>query len=208
VFYLSEQEKQWMSQVQELGGCETKFWVINAGYKDDYTAKKWTCRNYQEVVDHLWGKIMFVQVGELSTGHHHMPLVKCVNLIGKTDARQLLRLCWHSQGGLGGVSFLHHIFAALRKPFVCIASGMEPQHWERYQTERYLCKGQSVPCGRTGGCWKSQVVRDSARIDHQGKLCLLPIIGDDPVAKCTAMIRSGEVVAAVEDYYDGGVLAY
>jgi hypothetical protein len=85
---------------------------------------------------------------------------------------------------------------------------MEPQHWERYQTEHYLCKGQSVPCGQTGGCWKSHVVRDSPRNRHQGNLCQLPILGDDPVAKCMAMIHPHEVTEAVECYYNGGVLTY
>jgi len=59
---LSEPEKSWFSQVYELTGEDTPFWVIVAGGKYDVTIKWWDVRRYQAVVDHFQGRIQFVQV--------------------------------------------------------------------------------------------------------------------------------------------------
>jgi hypothetical protein len=44
--------------------------------------------------------------------------------------------------------------------------------------------------------------------ERDRSLCELPVLGDDPVARCMAMIRPEEVAAAVERYYLGGTLTY
>ena len=67
--HIGESEKRWMSQVQELTGEDTPFWIVVAGGKWDYTLKWWDPRRYQRVVDHFRGSIQFVQVGE--RGHWH-----------------------------------------------------------------------------------------------------------------------------------------
>src|ERR1051325_6803870 len=67
--HLSQQEKIWYSQVHELTGEDTPFWIIDAGGKYDITIKWWEQSRYQQVVDYFQGKIQFVQVGQL--GHHH-----------------------------------------------------------------------------------------------------------------------------------------
>ena len=96
--YISDLEKSWMSQIQEMTGEDTPFWIIVAGGKYDFTAKWWSSARYQEVVDHFRGKIAFVQVG--SREHHHPPLRGVIDLRAKTDLRQLVRLVYHSQGVL------------------------------------------------------------------------------------------------------------
>src|SRR5262249_33501562 len=106
--YLSDDEKSWMNQVEETTGYAGPFWIVNSGYKDDFPIKAW--HGYQQVVDALKDKMRFVQVGEASPNHHHEPLHGAINLVGKTDTRQLIRLCYHAVGGIGGESFLHHIF--------------------------------------------------------------------------------------------------
>ena len=58
--HISEEEKGWMSQVEEMG-VKDKFWIIMAGGKYDFTAKWWNPDFYQKVVDHFKGKITFVQ---------------------------------------------------------------------------------------------------------------------------------------------------
>jgi ADP-heptose:LPS heptosyltransferase len=200
--YISDLEKSWINQVEEVFNYKGKFWLVCSGTKNDYTVKGWGHHNYQEIIDKLYGEIQFVQVG--SEEHNHKILSKTLNLIGKTDLRQLIRLCWHAQGGIGGVSLNHHIFAALEKPYVCIASGMEPVYWEKYETETYLCKGNNLPCG-IGGCWKTKVVPLN---QNDTNLCTLPIYGEEAIPKCMHMISPNEVIRAIKDYYKGGRLSY
>src|ERR1700722_16876137 len=70
--HLSELEKSWASQVHEMTGADTPFWIVAAGGKYDITIKWWDSSRYQQVVDHFRGQIQFVQVGD--QGHHHPKL--------------------------------------------------------------------------------------------------------------------------------------
>lgn len=70
--HLSNLEKSWFSQVQEITVERVPFWIVSAGGKFDYTIKWWDHARYQAVVDHFRGRILFVQVGE--SKHHHPPL--------------------------------------------------------------------------------------------------------------------------------------
>src|ERR1041384_603902 len=47
--YLSEEEKSWMSQVHELTGEDTPFWIICAGGKYDVPIKWWDKDRFQRV---------------------------------------------------------------------------------------------------------------------------------------------------------------
>ena len=95
--HISALEKTWMSQVEETGFLG-RFWIIVAGGKYDYTAKWWNPAHAQAVVDHFRGRILFVQCGE--SGHWHPRLDGALDLIGKTDLRQFIRLIYHSDGVL------------------------------------------------------------------------------------------------------------
>ncbi len=204
--YLSDKEKKWINQVEEIANYKGKFWLICSGNKNDYTVKSWGHHNYQSVVDALYGEIQFVQIGE--SGHNHKPLNNAINLLGKTSQRQLIRLSWHAQGGLGAVSYLHHIFSAFQKPFVCIASGMEPTTWEKYNTEIYLTRQGCLPCCKTGGCWKARTTKLGDDDKKDANICLLPVIGPETIPKCMVMIHPEEVVKAVRSYYLGGLLSH
>ena len=105
--HISDLEKSWCSQVRELTGDDTPFWIIAAGGKYDVSIKWWATRRYQEVVDHFRGRILFVQVGEL--GHHHPRLSGVIDLRGRTNLRELVRLVYHSQGVLCSVTALMHL---------------------------------------------------------------------------------------------------
>lgn len=205
--YLTEQEKHWMPQVQEITGRPTKYWVINAGVKNDFTAKAWGQDNYQHVVDYFLGKILFVQVG--AAEHDHRPLRGVLNLIGRTDARQLIRLCYHAQGGIGPTTFVQHIFAALEKPYVCILGAREPVSWTHYPSQRTLSTQGSLPCCTKIACWRSRTVKlgDGRTLDNS--LCEQPVLVEgDPRPRCMQLISSREVIGAVEGYYSGGLLQY
>lgn len=193
--YLSDQEKGWTNQVEETTGYKGKYWLINSGYKDDFPVKHWPY--YQAVVDGLKGEIQFVQVGEASPTHHHEPLDGVINLVGKTSSRQLIRLAYNSAGGIGGESFLHHIYAALQKPFVCLASGMTGRTWQQYQTEAYLSMQGRLPCCHSGGCWKKYVNGPS------GSACTFP---DGQYPKCMTMIPATDAIAAIRSFYQGDLV--
>ncbi|MHA1469270.1 MAG: glycosyltransferase family 9 protein [Candidatus Asgardarchaeia archaeon] len=213
--YLSEEEKSWLSQIEEMG-IKDKFWIMVAGGKYDYTAKWWNPDSYQQVVNHFKGKITFAQCGE--EGHWHPPLKNVVNLIGKTNLRQFIRLIYHSIGVLCPVTFAMHAAAAIdckynlrNRPCVVIAGGREPSQWEKYPHHRFLENNGCLPCCDNGGCWKSrcQKVGDGDEKDTEG-VCLFPIkIKEDLlIPKCLDMIKPTDVIRAIEMYYNGGVLQY
>jgi hypothetical protein len=149
--HLSELEKSWASQVSELTGREIPFWIVAAGGKFDFTIKWWDVRRYQEVVDHFKNRIQFVQVGE--AGHYHPKLEGVIDLRGKTDLRQLVRLVYHAQGILCPVTSLMHLAAAIEcmpggppnRPCVVIAGGREPNQWEAYPHHQFLHTNGVLP---------------------------------------------------------------
>lgn len=189
--YLSKQERIWIDQVHQLTGRKQRFWLINAGRKNDYTCKFWGTENYQKVVNDLRGKVLFVQVG--AAEHHHPPLKNVLNLTGKTDMRQLIRLAYHADGGLGGVTFLQHLFAALEKPYVCIMGGREPVSWNSYQRQQLLHTVGMLPCCQSGGCWKSRVEKLNDGSNQDNSLCENPVIGEETIPKCMSLISTKEV---------------
>lgn len=222
--HIGENEKGWISQVEEMGVTD-RFWIINAGGKFDYTAKWWNPTSYQKVVDHFKGKITFVQIGE--AGHFHFPLNGTINLIGKTDVRQLVRLVYHSSGVLSPVTAAMHLAAAvpmkssppLNRPCVVVAGGREPSQWEAYPHHQFLHTNGALTCCDNGGCWKSRCTLVGDNDEKDKNLCEFPIdsgiefnIGEklykyrEP--KCLNMITPEKVIKAIETYYEGGVLKY
>jgi len=208
--HLSPDERAWMPQVEELTGERTPYWVINSGGKFDFTAKWWDPAKWQAVVDHFAGRLTFVQVGE--EGHHHPRLEGVIDLRGRTDLRQLVRLVHHADGALSPVSLLMHLTAAVphptrsARPCVVVAGGREPSHWEAYPHHQYIHSVGSLPCCETGGCWKSRVVAlgDGDSKDDPEHLCAFPILrpGHPPQPKCLDMITPDDVVRRVEMYLE------
>src|SRR5438046_1666690 len=92
-------------------GWETRFWIIVSGGKMDFTAKWWDPDRCQAIVDHFKDRILFVQCGEAK--HHHPVLKNVIDLIGKTDLRQLVRLIYHSDGIVCPVTVFMHLAAAI-----------------------------------------------------------------------------------------------
>lgn len=202
--HLADEEMSWMSQVEEITGDATRFWIIVAGGKFDFTCKWWDPERYQAVVDHFAGRIRFVQVGE--TGHNHAPLRNVVDLRGQTTLRQLLRLVYHSAGVLTPVSLLMHLAAAVPlpdqvrlRPCVVVAGGREPMQWEAYPGHQFIHTIGSLSCCSTGGCWRSRVLPlgDGDEKDHPDQLCLQPV-GFLP--KCMDMISARHVIDRIEMY--------
>jgi ADP-heptose:LPS heptosyltransferase len=211
--HLSDDEKLWSSQVHELTGEDTPFWIIGAGGKYDVTIKWWDHRRYQRVVDHFKGRIQFVQVGK--AGDYHPRLDGVIDLRERTDLRQLIRLVYHSQGVLCGVTALMHLAAAIEtrpgqpknRPCVVVAGGREPSQWEAYPHHQYLHTNGALLCCDQGGCWKSRTVPlgDGNERDNPGNLCL-NVSGHLP--RCMDMITADDVIRRIETYFDGGAVSY
>lgn len=206
--HLSQLEKEWISQVHEIAGEATRFWIVVSGGKLDYTTKWWGAERYQQVVDHFRGRLTFVQVGE--AGHCHPPLSGAIDLRGRTDLRQLVRLVYHSDGVLAPVCLLMHLAAAVEVPAgrrqnraaVIVAGGREPPHWEAYPHHQFIHTVGALRCCDHGGCWKSRVVPigDGDDKDEPQNLCVDVVEG--PTPRCMAMITPADVIRAIERYQE------
>jgi hypothetical protein len=157
-------ERLWTPQVAEHVGADIPYWIIAAGGKRDITIKWWSTDRWQSVVDHFRGRILFVQVG--AQGDHHPPLRGVLDLRGRTDVRQLIRLVHHSSGVLCPVTSLMHLAAAVpvregrpqNRPCVVVAGGREPAQWEAYPHHQFLHALGALRCCDNGGCWKARTV--------------------------------------------------
>ena len=217
--HLSDQEKAWMNQVQEEPiGWRGDFWIIVAGGKYDFTAKWWDPARYQQVVDHFRGRIQFVQCGEAR--HWHPRLNGVIDLVGKTDLRQFIRLMYHAAGVVSPVTFAMHLAAAVEvrpgypknRACVVVAGGREPSQWEKYGHHRFLETNGALLCCDQGGCWKSrcQTVGDGDEKDAPENLCLLPVqlSPDLRIPRCMDLIGADDVIRAIELYHRGGAYRY
>ena len=211
--HLSRREKAGPSPLRELTGTDLPFWLISAGGKYDCTIKWWDARRYQEVVDHLRGRVQFVQVGDAA--HYHPKLHGVIDLRGRTSVRQLIRLVYHAEGVLCGVTSLMHLAAAVPvrtdrhpvRPCVVVAGGRESPHWEAYPGHQFIHTVGALPCCAGGGCWKARTVPlgDGDKRDGPELLCV-NVRGGLP--RCMDLIGSGEVVRRIENYFEGGAARY
>lgn len=211
--HLSEREKSWYSQVHELTVEDIPFWIVVAGGKFDVTIKWWETERYQKVIDYFRGKIQFVQVGE--RGHHHPKLDGVIDLRGKTDLRQFVRLVYHAQGVLCSVTAAMHLAASLEvkggkpsnRPCVVIAGGREPVQWEAYPHHQFIHTIGQLSCCADGGCWRARTVAlgDGNERDQPDRLCTDVV---DRLPRCMHMIAAPDVIRRIESYFEGGLINY
>jgi len=195
--HLSDEEKGWISQVEQNFNYKGNFWLLNGGHKDDFPLKQWGFDYWQELVDLLKNKVQFVQVGENSPGHEHQALDGCINLVGDTDLRELIRLTYHADGAISHVSLLHHLMAGWQKPCVTIAGGREPRRWEMYPHNRYMDTNGLLPCCNSDGCWKSGKIEPK-----ENKKCI-NTVGN--WSKCMRMITPEMVANEVCNLVDNNM---
>jgi Mannosyltransferase putative/Glycosyltransferase family 9 (heptosyltransferase) len=211
--HLSPLEQSWHSQVHELTGEDTPFWIVAAGGKYDISIKWWDAARYQRVIDHFRGKIQFVQVG--APGHHHPKLRGAIDLRGKTNLRELVRLVYHAQGVLCSITALMHLAAAIetkegrpqKRPCVVVAGGREPVHWEAYPDHQFIHTNGALPCCQGGGCWRDRVfpLGDGDERDQSDHLCRNVVRG---LPRCMDLISADEVIRRIQWYFQGGALTY
>jgi len=170
---------------------EGKYWIINAGIKNDYTLKWYN--HHQEVVNLLKDRITFVQIGLLS--HNHPALDNVIDLRGKTSLRQLFLLSNYADGAICCVSLQMVIMAALSKPCVVISGAREGVRWQLNPDHRFLYTNGAMKCATYDGCWKSKKEE-----------CVFKSKDNEPM--CLELIRPEDVARAVELYYLGGRLTF
>lgn len=207
---LSDEERSWMSQVEEITGAPTRFWIIVAGGKTDFTAKWPDTDRLQSVVNHLRGQVRFVQCGSDALGHNHPRLEHVLDLVGKTDLRQLVRLVYHADGVLCPVTLHMHLAAAvetkpgrpLNRACVVLAGGREPSQWEAYPHHQYLHTNGALPCCDNGGCWKSRVTPLGDGDEKDSSLCERPVRlpSNRIIPECQDMISADQIIRAIEMY--------
>lgn len=214
--HIREEEKLWLSAVEEVTKDKRPFWIIDAGYKNDFTAKAWSFDRYQSVVNHFKDRIQFVQIGHKD--HNHPKLKGVIDMVGQTDIRQLIRLVYHSVGVLTPVSFPMVLAAGVpmanpklkNRACVVLSGGREPVQWQMYPNHQFLHTCGTMPCCDNGGCWKSRVVPigDGDEKD-KSNLCLFPVnLSSQWIARCMEVITTDDVIRSIERYYTGGVLEY
>lgn len=204
------EERGWYSAVRELTGKDVPYWVINAGHKSDFTAKAWSFRRYQELVERF-PQVLFVQVGAKEHTHPILHGDNVLSFVGRTDIRQMIRLVYNSFGVISGVSFPMHLayavpanprFGRPSRANITIAGGREPAHWEQGPDHQYLHTGGMLKCCSQGGCWKSRVI-PLADNDHKNQsLCELPTVTEDGqwIAYCMSLITVDDVARQIERY--------
>jgi len=209
--HLTDEEKNWLSQVDEITGTpDTRFWIIVSGGKMDFTNKWWDPDRCQEVVDHFAGRILFLQCGAEGSNHSHPALQGAIDLRGKTDLRQMIRLMYHADGVVCPVTMFMHLAAAvdtkpgrpLNRPCVVVAGGREPSQWEAYPHHQFLHTNGCLPCCDNGGCWKSRILPLNDGDDKDDSLCLRPTQTQfgRVIPQCMDMIKARHVIDSIERY--------
>lgn len=206
---ITEQEKNWYSGVYEILQKDVPYWIINAGHKQDFTAKAWSFSRFQELIN-LFPDVWFVQIG---AKHHIHPELKgknLINMVGKTNTRQLIRLVYNSFGVITPVSFPMHLSYAIpahprfdkkNRPCIVIAGGREPVVWEHGPNHQFLHTCGMLKCCERGGCWKSRVVKLNDNSKQDESLCENPInINGQWIAKCMEMITVDDVSGILKKF--------
>lgn len=199
--YLTEAEKNTNMVDEETDENSRPWWLIVCGGKQDCTCKWYPPSLMQKVVNGLQGKVRFVQVGALdddSGGHRHTKLDNVVDLVGKTNHRQLASLVWHCDGVITLNSYLMHLAAAVDnphfrlglRPAIVLGGGREAVNWYQYPGHQVIHSIGQLPCcmghhaethsipdnnpkGQqqhfSGGCWKERVEPIEDGRDHYNR---------------------------------------
>ena len=166
------------------------YWVINID-TGPMSAKRWPPEYFQQVID-AQPALTFVQIGLAANNDYRLKGPNVIDMLDRTQIRDLFSLVYHAAGCVSLVSSLAHVAAAFCKPCVTIAGGREPDTFERYPFHRYLDSVGTLPCCREYACWHNAL---SACEDHDGTH-----------ARCMRLIEPRRAIEAIDSYYIGGAL--
>ena len=206
--YLNEYEKNSDDYFNSIIKNSNKpVWLINAGFKRDFTCKGWEFKRFQQIVDITSDLITWIQIG--STEHCHAPLRGAINMLGKTTHRQLMNIMYRADGVVTGLSYPMHLatmpmknFPNRKRPCIVIAGGREPSVWEAYTGHQFVHVAGSMKCCANGGCWKSRVVRLNDGDCKDNSLCIHPVKtgSGQIIPKCMDMISAGKIISLIKMY--------
>jgi len=188
--FLHETELKSTNPLHKFSDYRGRYWVINAGIKNDYTLKWYD--HYQEVVDLMKNKVQFVQIGQ--TQHNHPALNGVIDMRGKTNLRQLFRLMYDADGAVSCVSLPMVVMAAFKKPCVVVSGAREGVRWQINPDHAFLHRNGMMSCATYDGCWKSKLDECVNRHKQTGQ------------PMCMELIQPEEICRAIELYYLGGRL--
>lgn len=194
--FISDEEKQSESLVKKLFMWDGPYWIINGGCKPDNHLKQYhRWEETAELLNEYFGdKIKLVQVGHDS--HEHPKIKGALNLIGKTNLRELILTCFFAHGVLTPLSFPFVVSAALEQPCVVVAGGREGVPWHLYPHVRYLYSNGALNCCTWDGCWIC------------GEMSKCKNLTEKNVPLCYEIIKPHMIVDAVKMYYEGGRLQF
>jgi hypothetical protein len=212
--HISPLEASWYSAIYEELGKDVPYWVVDAGYKKDFTCKQWDFSRWQKIIDDF-PEITFVQIGLDHEDHIHPKLKgnNLINLIGKTDNRQLVRLVYNAFGVLTPVSFPmvlaysippHPRFKRKSRACIVVSGGREPNHWQQAPNQQFVHTCGMLPCCDNGGCWKSRVIPLNDNDHKNNSLCVMPIKlkSGQTIPKCMDMITAEQITQLIKLYMD------
>ena len=202
--HLGATERAWPCFLQSFSKSPVPYWIVVAGGKYDFTIKWWHTKRFQTVIEALKDEVIFIQVGAWE--HYHPRLEGVLDLRGKTQGRDIVKLMHHANGVLCPVTFMMHLAAAVERvtpelgsrSCVAIAGGREPVSWEKYPDHVFLDTIGKLNCCAQGGCWRSRFepIGDGDEKDEAHQLCVDVI---DHLPRCMAMIEPEVVVNAVRE---------
>lgn len=207
-----------LSPAEDTPVIEGRYWVLLSGGKSDFPAKVWRTDYFQKLVDLAAPHgIKFVQCGSADSGHWHPALQGTLDLVGRTNLRDMIRLVKYADGVVCGLTMSMHLAAAMQRPCVVLSGGREAWWWEAYVREnrglvcpekikiphRFLHTIGLLDCCKHHGCWKKKV----SLSDKGWSFCTRPIAtGGVPVSECLNMITPEHALTALLSYYLDGTL--
>jgi hypothetical protein len=214
--YLSQSERK--ADVSNIVGTKRRYILLAASFKTDCRTKSWPKEHWQTLVDMIRSEFGhsfdLVQVGHSRTisesdanwlsdkggKHYSWPLSGTIDRIGRTGIRELMLAVRSSALVIGGITFVQHLAASMRKddnsriPHIEIAGGRESQFITQGHGCHVLHTIGLLPCCKTGGSWKSHLDGPVPNQSPSSPQCLFPVsIGNSRYSKCMSMITPESV---------------
>lgn len=214
--YLSDEEK---SEVEQMVQQKTvPICLVNGGYHPIFTTpRNWGWENFQQVVDALHDKIQFIQFGSRNAGFFHRRLSNCLDMLDKTNIRDIIKLMLVSDFVLSNDSSPYH-FASIDAPYckrtvVTVLGGKAPYEYLNcynplnVQYELLYNNDQFKSCYQAGnyacdvGFQYFTAIKLPSNL-RDTRMCGCPVCNKagQIVSSCMMQIRPEDVVARIEKH--------
>jgi ADP-heptose:LPS heptosyltransferase len=188
--YLTTEEE--LTDVSKKYNLPEKFWIFNAGIKQDIPLKSWVIDYWFDIIDNFNSvNTPLIQIGSNKDIHPNFG-ENVISLVGKTeDLRDFIVLASNAVGSIGPISLHMHLMAAFKKPCIVIAGGRETPTWEFYPNHQFLHTIGSLECCKNSGCYKKQRYECS----FMNK--------DTNFSECMSLIKSIDIWRGFKKYLGG-----